>query len=138
MKSAKYKTVSSKKRFFKHNSIIFLIQNFQIRDTETEIIEKLRTLYNHFVQAKQTGKPIFVLIGAGVSTGSKLPDFRGKQGVWTLQAEGKHAEGVDFQVVRCLIKKKHFLNINKNFDRLVPESHTNQYWHFTRRVTSKR
>ncbi|CAP24730.2 Protein CBR-SIR-2.4 [Caenorhabditis briggsae] len=77
-------------------------QCFQIRDTEDQMIEKLRVLTNHFRNAKDTEKPIFVLIGAGVSTGSKLPDFRGKQGVWTLQAEGKHAEGVNFQVVRHL------------------------------------
>ncbi|EGT39168.1 hypothetical protein CAEBREN_32340 [Caenorhabditis brenneri] len=85
----------------------------EIRDTETEIIEKLRKLAAHFRDAKSTGKPIFVLIGAGVSTGSKLPDFRGKHGVWTLAAEGKSAEGVDFQVARPGVSHKSILALHK-------------------------
>lgn len=67
-------------------------------------------LYNHFITAKATKKPILVLIGAGVSTGSKLPDFRGKNGVWTLQAQGKQAEGIDFQTVSEIISIKTNLN----------------------------
>ncbi|ULU10669.1 hypothetical protein L3Y34_014735 [Caenorhabditis briggsae] len=85
----------------------------EIRDTEDQMIEKLRVLTNHFRNAKDTEKPIFVLIGAGVSTGSKLPDFRGKQGVWTLQAEGKHAEGVNFQVARPGVSHKCILALHK-------------------------
>uniref|UniRef100_A0A1I7TEF6 protein acetyllysine N-acetyltransferase n=1 Tax=Caenorhabditis tropicalis TaxID=1561998 RepID=A0A1I7TEF6_9PELO len=84
----------------------------EIRDSETEIIEKLKILIQHFRNAKSSGKPIFVLIGAGVSTGSKLPDFRGKHGVWTLQAEGKHAEGVDFQFARPGVSHKCILALH--------------------------
>uniref|UniRef100_A0A8R1DKF2 protein acetyllysine N-acetyltransferase n=1 Tax=Caenorhabditis japonica TaxID=281687 RepID=A0A8R1DKF2_CAEJA len=85
----------------------------EIRDSESVVAEKLHTLFDHFRHAKATGKPVLVLVGAGVSTGSKLPDFRGKHGVWTLQKEGKEADGVDFKLALPGVSHRSILALHK-------------------------
>mmetsp|Transcript_148207 Transcript_148207/g.261384 ORF Transcript_148207/g.261384 Transcript_148207/m.261384 type:complete len:366 (+) Transcript_148207:82-1179(+) len=45
----------------------------------------------------QRAKHVVVFTGAGVSTSAKIPDFRGPNGVWTLQAEGKLPESITME-----------------------------------------
>ncbi|CAI2316936.1 unnamed protein product [Caenorhabditis sp. 36 PRJEB53466] len=85
----------------------------EVLDSEIVATEKLKRLHEHFVAAKNTGRPVLVLIGAGVSTGSRLPDFRGKNGVWTLQKQGKEAEGVEFHRARPGVSHKSILALHR-------------------------
>jgi mono-ADP-ribosyltransferase sirtuin 6 len=51
-----------------------------------DILEKKS---EELVKLIKEAKHFTVFTGAGVSTSAGIPDFRGPQGVWTLQAQGK-------------------------------------------------
>jgi len=49
--------------------------------------------------------PLAVLTGAGISTDSGIPDFRGPQGVWTLNPEAERASNIDVYVAEPEVRK---------------------------------
>ena len=52
----------------------------ELRDTRRALAAKLTTLAGWARDARR----IVVLTGAGISTASGIPDFRGPKGIWTL------------------------------------------------------
>ncbi|KAL3915062.1 MAG: hypothetical protein SGILL_005821, partial [Bacillariaceae sp.] len=54
-------------------------------DTRRALGNNIRTLVAMTKQSKST----VILTGAGISTASKIPDFRGPSGIWTLEKERK-------------------------------------------------
>ncbi len=60
-----------------------------------DLDERLKTLAHWMFEAKH----LVVFTGAGISTESGLPDFRGPDGIWTRQARGLPPKGRDFSSV---------------------------------------
>jgi NAD-dependent SIR2 family protein deacetylase len=61
----------------------------------TEYYDELETLHQKVKKVAElvrAAKHIVVYTGAGVSTSTSLPDFRGPKGVWTLAAKGTRPE----------------------------------------------
>jgi mono-ADP-ribosyltransferase sirtuin 6 len=54
-------------------------------DSPEELEEKIKTLANFIRESNH----FIVYTGAGISTSAGIPDFRGPQGVWTLQARNQ-------------------------------------------------
>ena len=52
-----------------------------------------------------TAGPLAVLTGAGISTDSGIPDFRGPQGVWTLNPEAERASNIDVYMAEPEVRK---------------------------------
>ena len=48
---------------------------------------------------------VTVLTGAGISTDSGIPDFRGPQGVWTLNPEAERASNIDVYMAEPEVRK---------------------------------
>lgn len=59
----------------------------------------LDTRINTLAEWMFGAKHLVVFTGAGISTESGLPDFRGPNGIWTRQARGLPAKRRDFSVV---------------------------------------
>jgi mono-ADP-ribosyltransferase sirtuin 6 len=58
----------------------------------SDLGQRIETLATWMYQAKH----LVVFTGAGISTESGLPDFRGPEGIWTRQAKGLPTESKDF------------------------------------------
>jgi NAD-dependent deacetylase len=58
----------------------------------TDLDQRIGTLANWMYESKR----LVVLTGAGISTESGLPDFRGPDGLWTRKAKGLTAENKDW------------------------------------------
>ncbi|CEF69337.1 NAD-dependent protein deacetylase sirtuin-6 [Strongyloides ratti] len=64
----------------------------EIHDTSEVLESKIETLY----QLIKNASFIVVYCGAGISTSSGIPDFRGPNGVWTLEKKGKKSCSISF------------------------------------------
>ena len=53
-------------------------------------------------------KNVLVVTGAGISTDSGIPDFRGPEGVWTKNPELEKASNIDFYVNDPEIRKSNW------------------------------
>lgn len=62
----------------------FYVYVLKIFDDEDTINTKVETLVDMLLNSKY----VCVHTGAGISTASGIPDFRGKKGVWTLEQQG--------------------------------------------------
>src|SRR5437879_6342516 len=54
----------------------------------------------------EDAKHILVLTGAGISTESGIPDFRGPQGVWTKDPQAEKLSNIHYYVADPEIRKK--------------------------------
>jgi len=64
--------------------------------------EKLRENVVEFAKLIRESKHFVVYTGAGISTAAKIPDYRGPNGIWTLQAQGKALEKVEVTLEQAL------------------------------------
>ena len=75
---------------YAHKGVLGLKENF---DDIEKLKEKCKLLSNWIKASKR----MVILTGAGISTASGIPDFRGPNGVWTLEAKGSNQpNSVDF------------------------------------------
>uniref|UniRef100_A0A1A9W8Q5 protein acetyllysine N-acetyltransferase n=1 Tax=Glossina brevipalpis TaxID=37001 RepID=A0A1A9W8Q5_9MUSC len=98
-------------------------------DKESDINEKISKL----VEWLQNAKHVVVHTGAGISTSAGIPDFRGPNGVWTLEKKGEKPNvNVSFNdaiptkthmALRCLLSKGYVQYIiSQNIDGLHMKS----------------
>ena len=69
----------------------------ELIDTAEKVKEKVVILAGAIEKAQN----IVFITGAGISTSSGIPDFRGPNGVWTLEEKGlQPAMNIDFELAR--------------------------------------
>ena len=75
--------------------------------TETQLEEQteLQARVDAAAALVSAAGPLAVLTGAGISTDSGIPDFRGPQGVWTLNPEAERASNIDVYMVEPEVRK---------------------------------
>jgi|ERR671919_1810601 NAD-dependent deacetylase len=70
-------------------------------------IERLVTVVRGWIEAAQR---VVVLTGAGVSTDSGIPDFRGPQGVWTRNPEAEKQSTIQHYVADPEVRRRAWRN----------------------------
>ena len=80
-----------------------LIQNMTESDSSTRRLEAARG----WLSAAQR---ILVLTGAGLSTASGIPDFRGPQGIWTRDPDAEKLSDIRYYLSDSNIRKKAWLS----------------------------
>ena len=65
----------------------------ELSEVDADLERKVDALADLVADAKAKGGAV-VHTGAGISTSVGIPDFRGPNGIWTLQKEGKSMRGV--------------------------------------------
>ena len=75
--------------------------------TETQLEEQteLQVRVEAAAALVSAAGPLAVLTGAGISTDSGIPDFRGPQGVWTLNPEAERASNIDVYMAEPEVRK---------------------------------
>ena len=68
---------------------------------DQELIERARTLIDD-------ASSVTVLTGAGISTDSGIPDFRGPKGLWTKDPEAEKASNISYYVSDPEIRKRNW------------------------------
>lgn len=97
----------------------------EVEDSEQEVKVKVAEL----VKLLKASKHVVVYTGAGLSTAAQIPDYRGPQGVWTLQKKGEQASmPIEYEetrptaahmALRALVKGKRVRHVvSQNVDGL--------------------
>ena len=66
-----------------------------------ELLQKVKSLID---QSQQ----IVILTGAGISTESGIPDFRGPEGIWTKNPDAEKASNINYYVSDPKIREKNW------------------------------
>lgn len=77
------------------------------------MIEGLIEKINNLAQWMLESRHLVVFTGAGISTESGLPDFRGPDGIWTRQAKGLHTKTRDFSSVQPNVGHRAIVELQK-------------------------
>jgi NAD+-dependent protein deacetylase sirtuin 6 len=73
---------ASRLSHYPNKGMVGLPENF---DTSRALVNKLKKLTDMI----QTSKSTVILTGAGISTAANIPDFRGPNGIWTLEKQSQ-------------------------------------------------
>ncbi|XP_013115719.2 NAD-dependent protein deacetylase Sirt6 [Stomoxys calcitrans] len=107
---------------YENKGVLGIAEKF---DTNEEIESKVTKL----VELLEMSKHVVVHTGAGISTTAGIPDFRGPNGVWTLEEKGEKPKlnisfdeavpTITHMALRCLVEKGyvHYV-ISQNIDGL--------------------
>jgi NAD-dependent deacetylase len=83
---------------------------------ETHDLERAITTARRFIDE---AKRIVVLTGAGISTDSGIPDFRGPQGVWTKNPEAEKQATIQHYVADKEVRKRAWRSRLETFGRTL-------------------